>query len=803
MCPDQGMKAAEQKTSCYHCGEDCVDEHLVQDGHDFCCHGCKTVYTLLNDTGLISYYEIDKDAPGSTVKSDHANKDFLDLDEVKQELIDFQEGDRSKVTFYLPAMHCAACIWLLEKLEKLNKGVYRSEVNFLRKDLTVHFNASLLSLKDLVILLEDLGYPADLQRNKTGERSNAESRKLLLKLGVAGFAFGNIMLFSFPEYLSLDDASLTSFKHLFGYLNFLLAIPVLLYSDVDYLKSAWRSLRVRYLTIDVPISLGIITLFSRSAFEVLGGTGAGYFDSFAGLIFFLLVGKWYQSRTYEALAFDRDFRSYFPIAVARLKGGEEEVCMLEDIKVGDRLRLLNNQVIPADAVLIKGVASIDYSFVNGESDIGEKKEGDMLYAGGKQTAGAIEVEVIREVSQGYLTGLWNQSAFTEAEAEPRFSKLIDDVSRYFSIGILSIAAITLAYWLWVDPSESINAFTAVLIIACPCALALSMPFASGNVSRILGNLGFFVKNASTLEAMAGASAVVFDKTGTLTKTHSSKVDFQGSTLSEQDIVAIKSLVSNSTHPLSVAIRSSLPGSMEMIEGFEETPGLGIEGAVNGRHYRVGSRRMMDSEDGVQASDSVDSLVHVWREEEYLGKFSVKKELRKGIPELVASLKRGLSAHLLSGDHAGERESMEALFGNNSVLLFEQSPVDKLKYVEELQQNGDSVLMLGDGLNDAGALKQANVGVAVADDVYSFSPACDAILQADQLKSLGVFLRYIKRSINVVKVSIVISLLYNVAGLFFAVRGELTPLVAAILMPLSSVTVVAFVSFLTTVLKPRK
>ena len=414
-------------------------------------------------------------------------------------------------------MHCAACIWLLEKLDRLKDGVYRSDVNFLRKELTVHFNADLLSLKELVILLEDLGYPPDLQRDKGVQGNKKESRKLLLKLGVAGFAFGNIMLFSFPEYLSLDDASLDSFKVLFGYLNLLLALPVLLYADVDYLRSAWQSLRFRYLTIDVPIALGIITLFARSAYEILSATGAGYFDSFAGLVFFLLIGKWYQSRTYEALAFDRDFRSYFPIAVTRIKEGEEEVCMLEKIEPGDRLRLLNNQVIPADAVLIKGMASVDYSFVNGESDTVEKHEGDLLYAGGRQTGGSIEVEVVKEVSQSYLTGLWNQSAFTEVEEGRSFSTLIDHVSRSFSIGILSIAFLTLAFWLWVDPSEAVDAFTAVLIIACPCALALSMPFASGNVSRILGKLGFFVKNASTLERMASVDAIIFDKTGTLTK----------------------------------------------------------------------------------------------------------------------------------------------------------------------------------------------------------------------------------------------------------------------------------------------
>jgi len=798
------MDKAEQIKSCFHCGEDCNDGVILLDDHDFCCHGCKTVYTLLNDTGLISYYEIDKDSPGSTIKSNHTNKDFLDLEEVKRQFIDFTEGSRNKVTLYLPSIHCAACIWLLEKMEQLNPGVYRSEVNFLRKEVTIHFNSDVVSLKELVILLEDLGYPADLQRDRTKREGSKESKKLLLKLGVAGFAFGNIMLFSFPEYLSLDDASLDSFKVLFNYLNLGLAIPVLLYSSVDFIKSAWKSLKVRFLTIDVPIALGIITLFGRSAFDILSGSGPGYFDSFAGLVFFLLVGKWYQSRTYEALAFDRDFKSYFPIAVNRIKDDKEEVCMLENIEQGDRLRLLNNQVIPADAILIKGIASVDYSFVNGESDLVEKREGDYLYAGGRQTGGAIEVEVIKEVSQSYLTGLWNQSTFSEQADEKRFSALIDRVSRYFSIGILSIALLTLAFWLWADPTEAFDAFTAVLIIACPCVLALSMPFASSNVSLILGELGFFVKNSSTIERMANTDTVVFDKTGTLTKSHTTSVRFEGKILSQAQVEMIKSVVSNSTHPLSVAIRDHLAGPIKMVDQFEEAAGKGIKAIVGDRKVLHGALSLMPDSVTQKLPEGAfnESVVHAWIDDAHQGYFLIEKEIRKGIPDLVRELQVNAETYLLSGDHEGERERMEKNFRKNATMRFKQSPMDKLDFIRGLQSNNHQVIMLGDGLNDAGALKKAEVGIAVADDVFSFSPVCDAILQAGRLAQLADFLRYIKRSINIVKMNIVISLLYNVVGSFFTVQGLLTPIVAAILMPLSSVTVVAFVSFLTSAIRPR-
>ncbi len=802
------MPKIQERTDCFHCGETCQEEVIHHDGHEFCCHGCKTVYTLLQDTGLTTYYEIEN-SPGANMRQDRASRDFLDLEEVQKQFIDFSEDSVNKVTFYLPTVHCSACIWLLEKLDRLNKGITRSEVNFLRKELTVFFDTNRISLRELVILLEDLGYPPDLKRDRKTAPDNSQSKKLLLKLGVAGFCFGNIMLFSFPEYLSLSDASLEEFKTLFSYLNLFLALPVLFFSDVDYLKSAWKSLKVGYLTIDVPIALGIATLFGRSAFEVISGTGPGYFDSFAGLVFFLLVGKWYQSRTYEALAFDRDFKSYFPMAVARIKDGVEEVCMLENIEVGDRLRILNKQVIPADAVLMTGQASVDYSFVNGESEPVSKKEGDYLYAGGRQTGGIIEVQVVKEVSQGYLTSLWNQRAFDKEQGQRAFSGLIDRISKFFSIGILMIAFITLAYWLYADPSEAFDAFTAVLIIACPCALALSMPFASGSVSRILGKLGFFVKNASTLEHIAQVNTVVFDKTGTLTQGNSGQVKFQGDQLSANDQSVLAALVNSSTHPLSVSIRSFLPSPTAQVQDFNDISGVGVAGSVNGKHVAIGSLHMLDrfpqlERQSISLSDvrGMSSIVHVWIDNVYRGYFQIQKELRSGMKSLIESLRDRFDLHLLSGDNEREHERMTGLFGTDQNVRFHQSPQAKLDYVKQLREKGQSVMMLGDGLNDAGALKEADVGIAVADDVFSFSPACDAILQADRLQHLSRFFRYTRQSMNIVKASVAISLMYNIIGLFFAVQSELTPVVAAILMPLSSVTAVGFVSIATHLLRPR-
>jgi P-type Cu+ transporter len=791
------MPVTKQSTTCYHCGEQCQEEHLVFEQHDFCCHGCRTVYSLLQNTGLTSYYEIEH-SPGSTVKPKTDNKDFLDLDEVKSKFIEFAEGSQNRVTLYLPSMHCAACIWLLEKLQQLNDGVIKSEVNFLKKEITVLFDTNKMSLKDLVLLLDELGYPADLQRDKSAKSAQKIRKTEILKLGVAGFAFGNIMLFSFPEYLSLDDASLDSFKPIFNILNFGLALPVLFYSSTEYFKSAWKSLRVQFLTIDVPIALGIATLFLRSAYEIITQTGAGYFDSFAGLVFFLLIGKWYQNKTYDALAFDRDFKSYFPIAVAKITPAGEVVCMLEDIKLGDHLRILQNQVIPADAKLVSKSARIDYSFVSGESDILSKAASEILYAGGRNTGIAFEIEVVKEVSQSYLTSLWNQAE--NSNGKPPFSSLIDKVSKYFSIGILAIAFVTLAFWLWFDATEAVNAFTAVLIIACPCALALSMPFTAGNVSRILGKMGFFVKNADVLESLAAIDTIVFDKTGTLTKGTKFEVRYFGNILLKHQLAWIKTIANESSHPLSQALKSIIVGNTRLVKDLKTVEGEGISGVVDGALIKIGSAKFVGTQN-INISESGSPVFVAINSIDY-GHFIIKKVTRDGVTNMLSSVISQFKTYLLSGDNSSEKQEMERIFGSKTNLHFNQSPTNKRDFVLQLNEEGKKVMMLGDGLNDAGAIKAASVGIAVADNVFSFSPACDVILQADQLKYLDQFIAYTKKSMNVVKASVILSLLYNVIGLYFAVRGELTPIFAAILMPLSSISVVSFVTLLTNVLKPK-
>ncbi len=326
------------KTHCYHCHDDIRSEVLTFEDKSFCCEGCKTVYQILNENGLCTFYSLDA-AAGLSQKDQKGNRayDFLNDVSVATQLIDYQDDNITKVTFLLPTMHCASCIWLLENLYKIKETVISSKVNFLKKEVYILFDHTKTSLRDVAVLLAQIGYAPEINLNDLdadAPRHAGISRRIYYQLGVAGFAFGNIMLLSFPEYLGLKDSLDGNFAPIFGYFNLILAIPVLLYSAQDYLKSAFQGLRNGYLNLDVPLSLGILALFGRSAYEILTQTGGGYMDSFAGLLFFLLMGKWFQQKTFYHLSFERDYKSYFPIS-ATLKptsGGAETSVALNNYR---------------------------------------------------------------------------------------------------------------------------------------------------------------------------------------------------------------------------------------------------------------------------------------------------------------------------------------------------------------------------------------------------------------------------------------------------------------------------------------
>ena len=785
--------------NCFHCGQEIEKDRIFFDEKAFCCNGCKSVYEILNANNLGNFYELNKNS-GIRPDENLSQFDYLDTPEIFEKVVDFSEGNTSVVTFKIPVIHCSSCIWLLESLQDLNTNIRYSQVNFTKKTLQVSFNQNELPLSELAKFLTNLGYKPVISLETADKKEAAVDRSLTIKVAVAGFAFGNAMMFAFPEYLNTGssvDFWLEEFAPFFRFLTFLLSIPVVVYSASDYYKSAWFGLKNKIVNIDVPIVLGILVLFFRSVYEIATNYGPGYFDTLCGLLFFMLLGKIFQKRTYSALSYDRDYKSFYPIAVTKVDfGGQQQNILLSDIKVGDRILVRNQEIIPVDAVLINGEGNIDNSFITGESATITKNPGDKIFAGGKQIGSILELEVIKTVNQSYLTQLWNKEAFRKEELG--LDTLVNQISKYFTFIILGITLLAGIYWYQIDFEKMFQVVSAILIVACPCALALSTPFTMGHIMRILGRNKMYVKDAHTIEKMAKIDALVFDKTGTITYNKKANISFEGQEIAEFDLKNIKSLLKNSNHPLSKSLYEFLEVQDEYlpIENFKETAGKGYEATVRGKVYKIGSAKFTHQE-----AKSLETAVYIERDGEFLGKFIFKNEYRDGLAEMAKELK-DYKIHVLSGDNSSEEQTLKNLIPNITEMRFSQSPEDKLEYIKHLQDQGKKVAMLGDGLNDAGALKQSNIGIAIADDTNSFTPSSDVIMNGGVLTKLHDYFALTKDAMIIVKLTFGISFLYNVVGLTAAVLGEMSPLFAAILMPISSISVVAFTS-LSTWLRSKK
>jgi Cu+-exporting ATPase len=789
---------------CVHCGQDCGKNPVIWQEKHFCCNGCSMVYAILSEKKLDRYYDM-MPTPGIRLDTENTfgtRYAYLDTDEIKIKLLDFSDGGISRVNLFIPSIHCSSCIWLLENLNTLHKGIMHSHVNFVRKEVSITFRESEISFRQIAELLHSIHYIPDISINREKKDDHQKAnRRMIMKIGVAGFAFGNIMLLSFPDYLPGGEAIDKLMAGTFGIVSFILALPVITFCSSDFFLSAFKSLRKKIINIDLPLSIGIIALFLESSYEIFSGSGTGYMDSLAGLLFFMLIGRWYQSRTYQSLSFDRDYRSYFPIAVTRMSEGKEEFVQLKDLKTGDHILVRNGELIPVDSILTEGEGRIDYSFVTGESIPVSKKAGDFVFAGGKQSGAAITLRVENEVAQSYLTQLWNEDKLS-SDGELQMQSIITRVSHYFTIVILLIATSAGIYWSGTDFGKAVYVFASILIVACPCALSLTIPFTFGNVMRVFGRNGFYIKNTEVIEKLTHANTVVFDKTGTLTHSRTMNVGWDGTELSATEMQLIRSVARNSTHPLSVMVSEWLPVcSLLNVDEYREISGLGITGVVEGHRILLGSRKFIAGSDDPEEGKV--SSVYVSIDNHLRGFFKMDNLYRDGLPEVISGMKH-MELHLLTGDNNSEEENLKTYFSSGTQLHFNQSPVDKLDYIKQLKADGKNVIMIGDGLNDAGALLKADIGITIADDIYHFSPACDAILASSKFGRLQDYLKFSKSAMKIVYTSYLISFLYNIIGLSFAIQGLLSPVVAAILMPLSSISVVTFASLSVTMLsKMRK
>lgn len=768
---------------CRHCGDPCVHDGISTAAGAFCCQGCASVFALLETHGLTRYYACDTSAGVSQRQAssrDAARFAPLDDPAIAQRFIEAHDGTFAHAAFSVPALHCASCLWLLEQLWRFDDGIGRSEADLLRRTVRVAFRPDRTTLRAVAERMASLGYEPVLDSERSAGRMPVARRDLYLKLGIAGFAVGNMMLFSIPRYANgapLEPA----FQRLFDALNVLFAVPVLVYSASDFFRSAWHALRLRAITLDVPVAMGLAVLFLRSVWDIATRTGEGYLDSFAGLVFFLLIGRLFQQVAFDRIAFDRTVRSFLPLSVRVLAGETMTMRRIEELAPGDVIVVRAHEIVPADARLLDDGGRLDLAFVTGEQTPVSVRGGAFVGAGGRVVGEALRLEVLRRVSQSRLAELWNNPVFAQRPAH-WVTTVSARFGHWFTIGALALAAAGFLAW-WPDVRMAAQVATAVLIIACPCALTLAAPITLGTALGRLGEAGVYLKQGAVALDLSRVDAIAFDKTGTLTTaTASAAATVSG--LDERDLMRARRLAAESVHPVSRALAADAPVSGD-VHDVCEVPGDGVSGVVDGRPVAIGTAAFVSRVAGrpVSVPEGGTAIVVDGR----VGVLTLATPERPGMQAVAADLARTWETWLLSGDHDGTAARWRAAFGDR--MRFRQTPNDKLAAVRERQAAGRRVLMVGDGLNDAGALAAADVGLAVSDDTACLVPACDAVIRGDRLTLLPQVLRYARRARRVVVLCFAVSVAYNVVGLGLALAGRLTPLATAILMPISSLTVI--------------
>ena len=810
---------------CHHCHDRCTDEVITVGGYHFCCNGCLAVYNLISAHDLCDYYDIDQTRSRASLRIgqvETAHYAVLDESEVAKGLGLISRGEEASIRLVCPAITCASCLFLLNNLSKFNPAILSSRADFADKAVTIWFRPDGIQLSEVAGVLAKLGYPPLLQpptAQGQGQTERTASRALLKRLGLAGFCASNIMMLSFPAYLGLDQQLIQQLQPVFTLLSVLLALLVVGYSAWPYYSKTWLNMRHGQLSVDFPIALAITTLLFRSLAEVGFQTGTGYFDSLSGLIFLLLIGQWMQTRYYEGLSFGHQLDQFLPFTCQVVSGQDDDSTpttrLVSTLKGGELVLVRTGETLPADLKVVsaKG-AMIDNAYITGESEAVLVQEGEEVWAGAKLISGSLVGLVEKLPQQSYLAQLWkraNQSADGKSVSTPLANAFV----RWFVITTLGIALLAASYWLSSDTGLAINAFTAVLMVACPCALTLAMPFASGQAVSLLAAKGLYLKSGQVFERLAQLNQIVFDKTGTLTDVgQTDGISWYNQAGQKSDVPAlVRSLISlastANSHPALLAACKYLrccsqgqdPAALKQLRllHIQQLLGQGIVVSTDHGLFRIGGMEFCGGAWHGQLETPADgSVVVVAQEETILGYFLVRQPLRSGMLRMMKQLASTFALSVSTGDSAAGASVLgpiQRMIPSLSVR-FNQKPEDKWIYIKGLIEAGNAVLMVGDGLNDGPAMRTATIALAVTQGGHQFNPAADALVSDKALVNLPSYLTFAKSTLRMVTVSFWLSLVYNAIGLSLAVSGHLSPMVAAFFMPLSSLSVVALAVILT-------
>jgi len=791
--------ARHQQGGCWHCGEPIppgVDIRADIGGaqRDMCCHGCQTVARLIDSAGLNRYYDFRDALPERPELAGQASsKDFQAWDRpaVRAHYAHADCDGLYRLTLVLENVHCAACAWLIQRFVGALEGVAEIRVDVADGRAHVRFDPEASPLSEIAARLAALGYRPHLDSPEAGTARNQTERRQMLKyIVVAGLGMMQVMSFALSKYIGAWQDLDVQTERFFVLISMVVAVPVSLYAGQMFYKSAWRTLKTRRMGMDVPVAAAMLLALFFSVYVTLFGSGDVYFDSVVMFIFFLLLGRYAvlvarqnAGQLQSALA-----RS-LPVQVRRLDTEGSELVALVELAAGDRVQVTAGETVPADGLIESGTVMVDESLLSGESIPRRRSAGDRVLAGSLVREGQMVLGIAELGQSTVLSGIVR--LLDQARTfKPRMARMADRLASWFVAFVLTGATVSGIVWWQIDPAMALPVVLAVLVVSCPCALALGTPVALAAASRGFARLGVLISRPDTLELLPKITHVVLDKTGTLTRPDMQVVEVRASNGLDVDRLRVLAgrLERVSRHPVATAFARFDDGAP--VDDASAVTAAGVAGRIGGVEYRLGKPAFVAEWLGAQPVEpDTGQWIALASREQLLAWFCVDSPLRDGAHELINGLRAsGLEVWLASGDRAENVEAVARRLGIERVRSA-CSPADKLELVRGLQADGARVAMVGDGINDAPVLAGADVSIALAEGADIARTQADLVVTGKDLSRVSAAFDLAPRVRRIVRQNLAWAFAYNITALPFAAAGFVPPWLAAIGMSASSLLVV--------------
>ncbi|WP_423840475.1 heavy metal translocating P-type ATPase metal-binding domain-containing protein [Vibrio mytili] len=775
--------------SCYHCGEDVPENtdykvEILGDVRDMCCPGCKTVAQTIVDSGLVSYYQY-RTTPAE--KADLVPEQLqalihYDNEDVQSEFVRNRENV-SEVTLSLEGVSCAACAWLIEKQVSHTKGLVSIRVNTTTNRALLAWDKTQVKLSELLSVIHKLGYKAaPFEADKQEASYHQMMKQYLYRLGIAGLATMQVMMLAVALYLEVFGDLEPEFKNYFRWVSLIFATPVLLYSAFPFYLNAWRSIKGRTLGMDVPVSIALLFAYVASLVATVTEQGEVFFESISMFTFFLLVGRFLEMRARrKAAAASGNLLKLIPAMATTLDG---EQIPVKTLKVGDRIRVLPGEHIPADGTVLSGRIHIDESMLTGESVHVAKKCGDAVYAGTLNGEESFELEVTNSKADSVISNIVRLQ--DEAQhSKPKIAEIADVVARYFVGAILIISAGTWLYWHQTKPDDAFWIMLSVLVATCPCALSLATPTALTCATSRMGNFGILLRKGHVFETLCKVNHLVVDKTGTLTKGDIEISHTELTTnMSEEDCLALAAaLESHANHPIARAFSSYIKDKVT-ISDVQNVIGSGVEGYWQDKLVKIGNASFV-----LNQTRDESNAVYLSVDTNHVATFYYRDPIRKESRDFIQRFAdAGIKTTLLTGDSIQNAKPVADEVGIEHIVA-SAKPEDKLAYLKSLDSN-DISMMVGDGINDAPTLAGAHLSVAMGGGTDVAKASADMTLLSDNLDKLLEARSLALRTRKIIRENLAWSLGYNLLILPLAVAGLVAPYIAVVGMSASSIIVVS-------------